>query len=94
MCFPESNDEDYVGLNCIATGWGKDRINGAIQDEMKEVELTVVDNRHCQSMYGLIFNIPIEKYHLCAGPVVSGGKGTCVVSINWYDNDLLTFEIL
>lgn len=48
---------------------------------MKEVDLTVVNNHHCYTMYGLMFNIPIKDYHLCAGPIVNGGKGTCVVRL-------------
>ena len=42
-----------------------------------QVELKVVDTRHCRTMYGLRYNIPIGDDHLCAGPIVSGGRGTC-----------------
>ena len=34
-----------------------------------------------QEMYEMKYNIQVnEDMHLCAGPIMSGGKGTCIVS--------------
>lgn len=81
-CFPvttPTHNETFLGIRCLATGWGQTEFGGDIQDDLHEVELTVVENQHCQEVYGMKYNVPIRDYHLCAGPVLSGGKGTCVV---------------
>ena len=57
-------------------------MGGGLQTKLREVELRVIDNKHCRDMYGLMHNIVIQNYHLCAGPILQGGKGTCIVSLN------------
>ena len=47
-----------------------------------QVELRVVPNEICDIKYGARYNISIHDYHLCAGPIIEGGKGTCVVREN------------
>ena len=33
-------------------------------------------------MYDMKYNIQVDSdMHLCAGPIMAGGKGTCIVSI-------------
>jgi hypothetical protein len=41
--------------------------------------IKVVENSRCKQVYGAMYNIPINNYHLCAGPITDGGSGTCVV---------------
>ena len=73
------SDETFLGIRCIATGWGQKSLGGKLQTKLREVELRIVDNKHCRDMYGLMHNIVIQNYHLCAGPILQGGKGTCIV---------------
>eukprot|EP00095_Tigriopus_kingsejongensis_P001873 maker-scaffold70_size417918-snap-gene-1.16 protein:Tk01873 transcript:maker-scaffold70_size417918-snap-gene-1.16-mRNA-1 annotation:"hypothetical protein DAPPUDRAFT_330549" len=75
---PGTHNETFLGVRCVATGWGQTEFGGDIQKDLHEVELRVVENRHCQEVYGMKYNVPIRDYHLCAGPILSGGKGTCV----------------
>ena len=56
-------------------------MSGPLQDRLRHVELKVIDNQHCADMYGMKYNIQVDRdMHLCAGPILSGGKGTCIVS--------------
>ena len=82
VCLPINNglsNETFLGIRCVATGWGQMAVGGKLQTKLREVELRVIDNKHCRDMYGLMHNIAIQNYHLCAGPILQGGKGTCIV---------------
>lgn len=46
----------------------------------------VVENSFCKQVYGTMYNIPINGYHVCAGPIKEGESGTCVVSRQFYGN--------
>ena len=53
MCLPvteATSTEDFLGIRCIATGWGQVEPGGDLQSRLHEVELTVVDNGHCKTM--------------------------------------------
>ena len=81
-CLPitrSTRNETFLGVRCIATGWGQTVFGGDLEDELHQVEMTVVENDHCSEVYGMKYQIPILDYHLCAGPVLAGGRGTCVV---------------
>lgn len=84
ICLPsteESRNETFLGINCMATGWGQTQMKGRLHDHLRQVQLTVVNNRHCHQMYTMKYNIDVNNdTHLCAGPIIDGGKGTCVVS--------------
>ena len=86
VCLPissETKNETFHGINCVATGWGRTEMSGPLQDRLRHVELKVIDNQHCADMYGMKYNIKVDQdMHLCAGPILSGGKGTCIVSIS------------
>ena len=62
------------------SGWGQSTYGGKLDQVLRQTELPVVENKHCKQMYGTMYNIPINKYHLCAGPLHEGGVGTCIVS--------------
>ena len=85
ICLPlsaESRNETFLGINCMATGWGQTQMKGPLHDKLRQVQLTVVNNRHCHEMYSMKHNIEVNNQtQLCAGPVIAGGKGTCIVSI-------------
>ena len=56
-------------------------MKGPLHDKLRQVQLTVVNNRHCHEMYSMKHNIEVNNQtQLCAGPVITGGKGTCIVS--------------
>lgn len=54
--------------------------------------IAVIENSHCKKVYGTMYNIPINKYHLCAGPITEGGSGTCIVS--WCSSNYTTSAML
>ena len=85
ICLPlsaESRNETFLGINCMATGWGQTQMKGPLHNKLRQVQLTVVNNRHCNEMYSMKHNIEVNNQtQLCAGPVIEGGKGTCIVSI-------------
>jgi len=75
----ETKNETFLGINCVATGWGQTQMKGRLQDKLRQVQLTVINNRHCHEMYTMKYNIDVENdTHLCAGPIIAGGKGTCI----------------
>ncbi|XP_046646403.1 trypsin-1-like [Daphnia pulicaria] len=79
ICLPtDDNVEIFQGVRCIATGWGQSKKGNKLENILHQTELPVVENSHCKQVYGTMFNIPINNYHLCAGPITEGGAGTCV----------------
>ena len=91
----ETKNETFLGINCVATGWGQTQMKGRLQDKLRQVQLTVINNRHCHEMYTMKYNIDVENdTHLCAGPIIAGGKGTCIVrkTTNFKKNITLQFE--
>lgn len=83
LCLPDTSTlkaETFLGINCVAIGWGM-RVRGAkLENKIKEVMLPVVDNKHCAKIYGMMHSIPIKNYHMCAGFTEGDSYGTCVVS--------------
>ena len=83
ICLPDIESllkETFLGIKCVAVGWGM-RLHGArLENTLKEILVPVVENIHCSKMYGMLHNVPVESYHICAGPLRDGGIGTCVVS--------------
>lgn len=83
ICLPDTpplDTETFLGIKCVATGWGMRTHGGHLETRLKEVLVPVVNNSHCAKMYGMMHNIPVHGYHLCAGQVEGHGLGTCVVS--------------
>ncbi|XP_071535886.1 venom protease-like isoform X5 [Panulirus ornatus] len=81
ICLPDTTpleNETFLGIKCVATGWGM-RVHGAqLENSLKEVLVPVVNNSHCVKMYGMMHNIPVQQYHMCAGYMHGQGQGTCV----------------
>ncbi|XP_037574312.1 tryptase-2-like [Dermacentor silvarum] len=75
VCLPDADDE-FQGLVCAATGWGKVDYNARPSNVLQEVFVKIYDNGVCDAAYKPKFKIPIKKWHLCAGTLV-GGRGTC-----------------
>ncbi|KAF2358903.1 Serine proteases trypsin domain [Trinorchestia longiramus] len=81
ICLPDSTslrEETFLGIKCVSVGWGMRLYGARLEDKLKEVWLPVVANRHCAKMYGMIHNVPVRRYHMCAGPINDGGRGTCI----------------
>jgi len=79
VCLP-TQEEDFSGTTCYATGWGKDKFGaaGEYQVVLKEIDLPVVDNYQCQDRLRKTRLGPKYKLHdsfICAGGV--NGKDTC-----------------
>ncbi|ROT68636.1 hypothetical protein C7M84_013213 [Penaeus vannamei] len=83
ICLPDVDagldNETFLGIKCVATGWGM-RVHGArLENRLKEVWVPVVNNSHCFKIYGMMHSIDVKDYHVCAGFThSSGGQGTCV----------------
>ncbi|XP_063587215.1 chymotrypsinogen B-like isoform X3 [Penaeus indicus] len=83
ICLPDTDagldNETFLGIKCVATGWGM-RIHGArLENRLKEVWVPVVNNSHCVKIYGMMHSIPVKDYHVCAGFTHGGGgQGTCI----------------
>ncbi|XP_035211335.1 trypsin-2-like [Stegodyphus dumicola] len=75
ICLPDE-DAGYLGMRCVATGWGKIDFDKRGSNVLREVEIQVLDNMVCHNAYYPTYKIPIKGWHLCAG-VLEGGKGTC-----------------
>ena len=60
-------------------------MKGPLHDKLNQVQLDVVGNEHCRDIYHMKYNIQVNNdTHLCAGPILDGGKGTCVVSFHFF----------
>lgn len=79
---PPTKIESFLGIRCLATGWGQTQFGGELQSDLHQVELTVVNNSICGDMYEVRYSTSIGNTHLCAGARDSNlGKGTCVVGL-------------
>jgi hypothetical protein len=79
ICLPRPK-EFFVGSQCSATGWGKDRFGsqGEYQVVLKEIELPVVNSVACQNQLRqtrLGEKFKLDESFMCAGGVK--GKDTC-----------------
>ncbi|XP_071035052.1 transmembrane protease serine 12 isoform X2 [Parasteatoda tepidariorum] len=73
VCLPDE-DAGYLGMRCVATGWGKVDFDKRGSNVLKEVEIEILDNYICHEAYYPSYKIPIKGWHLCAGQL-EGGKG-------------------
>ena len=84
VCLPPQDlpglSDLYLGLRCVATGWGQTTQEGGLEARLHQVNLRVVDNESCDEVYQLKYGVNINKGHLCAGPELGSVTGTCVVS--------------
>lgn len=76
VCIPDGN-ETYVGKFATVTGWGRLYEDGPLPDTLQHVEVPVITNKDCESMYrraGYIEEIP--NIFICAG-LSKGTKDSC-----------------
>ena len=80
LCLPDPKLEyDPTGVQCVATGWGKDAfVGGKFQTVLKQVPLPLVSNADCQAS---LRTTQLQRYFRldpsfrCAGGI--GGEDTC-----------------
>ena len=81
-CLPEhdlvTGHDTYMGLRCVATGWGQTTHDGGLESRLHQVVLRVVNNTDCDTMYQLRYGVDINDGHVCAGPEPGSVTGTCV----------------
>ena len=86
VCLPPQDlpglSDHYLGLRCVATGWGQTTQEGGLEARLHQVNLRVEDNKGCDEVYHLKYGVSITSGHLCAGPERGAVTGTCVVSTN------------
>nr|XP_053605955.1 uncharacterized protein LOC128672684 [Plodia interpunctella] len=74
ICLPLNDDETYVGIKAIATGWGSVTESKNQSCVLMEVELPIISNEECRSSQ--YDSNMISDNMLCAG-LAKGGKDTC-----------------
>ncbi|XP_076308431.1 testisin-like [Tachypleus tridentatus] len=75
ICLPQQHEE-FEGAECVATGWGKVEYDIKPVNILREVGVEIFDNSVCYKAYYEDFDIPIHRWHVCAG-TLEGGRGTC-----------------
>ena len=83
LCLPDSfplNEETFLGIKCVAIGWGMKSKGSSLENKLQQVVLPVIDNYHCSKMYAMMHNIDVKHYHLCAGYTQGKSHATCIVS--------------
>merc|ERR1719187_24673 len=81
---------DFLGQNCILTGWGRyDRATNALADTLQELETTVISRSECENSFRR-YGWKISNSHICfkkAGSTAchgdSGGPAVCKYYGQW-----------
>ncbi|CAL1291134.1 unnamed protein product [Larinioides sclopetarius] len=76
ICLPHRN-EDFTGKMAFVTGWGKLTAGGDVPNILQEVQVPIVSNGECQSMfYQAGHHKAIRSNFVCAG-YTNGGQDSC-----------------
>jgi len=81
LCLPPEETlghDTFIGMRCVATGWGQTTKDGALEDRLHQAVLRVQNNTDCGQVYSLRYGVEITSGHLCAGPDPGTVTGTCV----------------
>ncbi|KAG2466072.1 GRAA protein, partial [Polypterus senegalus] len=76
LSLPSSGDDVSPGTRCNVAGWGTTSFMGNMSDTLREVNVTVIDRKLCNTLS--YYNGFISKSMLCAGDKI-GGKDSCGV---------------
>ncbi|XP_054169324.1 clotting factor G beta subunit-like [Oppia nitens] len=98
--------EEFIGRPTKLVGWGATRFGGPVSDELREVNVNIIDNKDCHRNYtqlnGLQNGFPNGINHLlmCAG-IIGGGKDSCqgdsggplamAIDDQWYEMGIVSF---
>ncbi|XP_039606274.1 granzyme A-like [Polypterus senegalus] len=74
LSLPSSGDDVSPGTRCNVAGWGTTSFMGNMSDTLREVNVTVIDRKLCNTLS--YYNGFISKSMLCAGDKI-GGKDSC-----------------
>ncbi|XP_076645071.1 ovochymase-1 [Halictus rubicundus] len=70
VCVPQQGTIIPAGTRCLGTGWGKNTFDGVYQNELRKVELPIVDRTECQYRLRTTKLGPYFQLHssfICAG---------------------------
>ncbi|KAK6643246.1 hypothetical protein RUM43_004751 [Polyplax serrata] len=82
VCLPQDDRDRYDGERAKVIGWGAEEFGGEGTQKLKQVEVDVFTNSHCENAYKnstigpKTFPMGIKKSQLCAGSS-EGGKDAC-----------------
>lgn len=70
--------DERIEYDAIAriSGWGSSKLGGQPQEKLQYVDVSVIDRTLCRTLY-LTRGIVITKQMVCAGNIITGGKGAC-----------------
>ncbi|KAL0881591.1 hypothetical protein ABMA27_001420 [Loxostege sticticalis] len=75
ICLPSNDDNLYVGVKAVASGWGTLTEEGKVSCTLQEVEVPVISNQECRSTKYTASMI--TDHMLCAGYPGTGQKDSC-----------------
>jgi len=71
---PQQDEEVESGEICTVIGWGKLSQGGTMANTLQKVQLPVVSDEDCGSVYG---EDRVAESMVCAGGMAEGGKDSC-----------------
>lgn len=74
MKLPQLNEDIPEGLIGVVTGWGKDKEDGEMTQQLRKLDVPVRNIDECKKIYGGV----ITDHMLCAG-YLQGGLDACQV---------------
>eukprot|EP01054_Gregarina_sp_Poly1_P006715 Gregarina_sp_Poly_1__6714@NODE_3611_length_978_cov_21_725576_g2297_i0_p1_GENE_NODE_3611_length_978_cov_21_725576_g2297_i0NODE_3611_length_978_cov_21_725576_g2297_i0_p1_ORF_typecomplete_len259_score14_28Trypsin/PF00089_26/1_6e66Trypsin_2/PF13365_6/9_9e09DUF316/PF03761_15/7_4e05Peptidase_S7/PF00949_21/0_057DUF1986/PF09342_11/0_042Peptidase_S55/PF05580_12/0_056_NODE_3611_length_978_cov_21_725576_g2297_i019795 len=75
VSLPAAGEKPADGAVATVIGWGRLSEGGPIPNELQKVDIAVVNQAQCSSVYGSM-GYPIYSGHICAD-VPEGNKGSC-----------------
>lgn len=109
VCLPRGHrfkDRNFIKQKSKLIGWGATSFGGSISDDLREVDVDIIDNNDCNKNYSKInghklgFPEGIDHKLICAG-IRAGGKDSCqgdsggplTLQINdkWYELGIVSF---
>ncbi|CAG2106276.1 unnamed protein product [Medioppia subpectinata] len=110
ICLPRgqlfANRGEFVGNASKLVGWGATRFGGVVSDELREVDVNILDRKSCHRNYTQLsghqigFPNGINGQLMCAG-VIGGGKDSCqgdsggplalAIDGKWYELGIVSF---
>ncbi|XP_047026320.1 transmembrane protease serine 9-like [Helicoverpa zea] len=75
ICLPTNNQNLYVGVKAVASGWGTLTEEGKVSCTLQEVEVPVISNQECRNTKYTASMITDNM--LCAGYPKTGQKDSC-----------------
>ncbi|XP_022662170.1 chymotrypsin-like protease CTRL-1 isoform X8 [Varroa destructor] len=77
---PSKESQNFEGLTCMATGWGRTSEYGDQSKKLLKVALPVLNSTVCQNKYKKVLKTALETFaatKICAGRLDKDGYGVC-----------------